>query len=187
MHYYSQLGQDSIVDFTLKGKNNGFFLDVGASFWDRFSNTYFFEKYRNWRGIGVDLEPSYLDGWRSNRHNSVLYIDDATKIDYQHILDVNNAPNVVDYLSIDVDPPTTFSLDALYKIFQTNRIFNVITFECDYGGDVECNFTRKGTRDESREFLKSKGYILVQEIYDRGKPWYHVDDLWILKSYKYSL
>jgi len=181
--YYSQLDQDLIIDEILERKENGYFLDIGACYWDYMSNTCFFEKHRNWQGIGIELDERHTNGWEQNRNKSIFKIADATKIDYQKILDLNNAPKIIDYLSIDVDPPTTLSLEALYKVFESDRIFNVITFECDYGGDVECNFSRKGTRDESRDFLSSKGYILIKEIYDKQKTWYHVDDLWILKSF----
>jgi hypothetical protein len=178
----SQLGQDALVDKLLKQKTDGFFLDIGACYWDYMSNTEFFEKQRNWKGIGVEHDEKYLSDWQQNRPNSLLHIADATAVDYQKLLDENNAPKVIDFLSIDVDPPTTLSLESLYKIFETDYHFNVITFECDYGGDVECNFTRPGTRDESREFHKSKGYVLLKEIYDLGKTWYHVDDLWVHES-----
>jgi hypothetical protein len=182
MTYYSQLGQDEIVDKILKQKTNGFFLDIGACYWDYMSNTCFFDKERNWKGIGVDLESKYEDGWKQNRNNSILHIEDATKVDYQKLLDTNQAPKIIDYLSIDVDPPTTLSLEALYKIFETNYHFNIISFECDYGGDVECNFQRTGTKDDSRKFLQSRGYVMLCEIYDKGKPWYHVDDFWVHES-----
>ena len=182
MTYYSQLGQDELVDKILNEKTNGFFLDIGGCYWDYMSNTCFFDKERNWKGIGVELDGKYEDGWKQNRPNSIFHIEDATKVDYQSLLDYNKAPKIIDYLSIDVDPPTTLSLEALYKIFETDYHFNIISFECDYGGDVECNFHRSGTKDESRKFLIDKGYVLLGEIYDRGKTWYHVDDLWVHES-----
>jgi hypothetical protein len=180
--YYSQLRQDAIVDTLLNKKYNGFFLDIGACYWGFMSNSCFFEKERNWSGIGVELNSKHKEGWEMYRKNSIFHTGDATKIDYQLLLDSNNAPKIIDYLSIDVDPPTTLSLESLYKIFESDYHFNVITFECDYGGDVECNFQRPGTRDESRKFLTSKGYVLLAEIYEHVKPWYHVDDLWVHES-----
>ena len=180
----SQLGQDELVDQILKSKTNGFFLDIGACYPEYMSNTHFFEMERGWTGVGVDIEEKYQSLWKERRPKSFFHLEDATKVDYQKLLDSVNAPKVVDYLSIDVDPPTTLSLESLYKVFETDYSFNVITFECDYGGDVECNFQRKGTRDESRKFLMDRGYILVKEIYDRVKTHYHVDDLWIHERIK---
>jgi len=182
----SQLGQDKLVDTILNKKRKGFFLDIGACYYDHMSNSQFFEIERDWTGVAVELYEKYKADWAKFRKNSYFHCEDATKVDYQKLLDLNNAPKIIDYLSIDVDPPTTLSLEALYKIFETNYSFNVITFECDYGGDVECNFKRKGTRDESREFLRKKDFILVKEIYDIGKPHYHVDDLWVHKRLGYE-
>lgn len=180
--YTSQLGQDILIDKYLKGKTGGYFLDIGASYAVQFSNTCFLEKERNWKGIAVELDQKYQDEWSRERPNSVFLCGDATKFDYQKVLDENQAPKVIDYLSIDVDPPTTLSLDCIYSIFKTDYHFNVISFETDYGGDVECNFTRPSTRDVSRDLLRSKDYVLITEIYDRVKTHYHVDDFWVHKS-----
>lgn len=180
--YTSQLGQDILIDKYLKQKINGYFLDIGASYAIQFSNSCFFERERKWKGVAVEHDIKYQDEWLIERPNSVFICGDATKCDYQRILDENNAPKIIDYLSIDVDPPTTLSLECLYEVFKTDYQFNTITFETDYGGDVECNFTRPSTRDDSREFLKQRDYILITEIYDRGKTHYHVDDFWVHKS-----
>ena len=179
--YYSQLGQDKLIDDYLKGKRDGYFLDIGCCYWDYMSNTCFFEKERGWKGIGVDLMDKYADGWNINRPNSIFHVGNAVETDYQKLLDDNNAPMVIDYLSIDVDPPTTLSLESLYVVFKSDRKFNVITFENDYGGDVECNFTRPGTKDASRAFLTERGYVLTGEIYTRNGT-YLVDDFWVHKS-----
>ncbi|MFA6569934.1 MAG: FkbM family methyltransferase [Bacteroidota bacterium] len=55
MKYYSQYLQDYFIDkFCFKKKENGFFLDIGAYDGVTFSNTYFFEKERAWKGICVE-------------------------------------------------------------------------------------------------------------------------------------
>lgn len=183
----SQLQQDIKVDKLLQEKAHGFFLDIGACWPDNMSNSQFFELTRGWRGVAVEIDEKYREKWENGyRPKSYFHCEDATKVDYQKLLDSQNAPKIIDYLSIDVDPPTTLSLEALYKVFESDYLFNVITFECDYGGDVECKFERPGTRDESREFLRSKGFILVEEIYDINKPHYHVDDLWVHERLNYE-
>ena len=56
--YFSQISQDKILDEELfKGKRNGFFVEVGATDGLHFSNTLFFEKYRNWKGICIEPNP----------------------------------------------------------------------------------------------------------------------------------
>lgn len=55
MKYYSQYGQDTYLDKEVfKGKRGGFFVEVGAEDGITFSNTYFFEKEREWNGICIE-------------------------------------------------------------------------------------------------------------------------------------
>jgi FkbM family methyltransferase len=54
----SQVGQDKILDEEIfKGKTNGFFVEVGALDGFGASNTYFFEKERNWSGLLIEPNP----------------------------------------------------------------------------------------------------------------------------------
>lgn len=53
---YSQIGEDLILDYLLKYKKNGFYVDVGAYHPIHISNTYKFYK-RGWTGI--QIEPNY--------------------------------------------------------------------------------------------------------------------------------
>lgn len=54
MKYYSQLGQDKFIDEYLNGKQNGFFIDIGAHDGKSSSNSLFFEEFRNWSGICIE-------------------------------------------------------------------------------------------------------------------------------------
>jgi FkbM family methyltransferase len=54
----AQLKQDIILDENFfKGKKDGFFVEVGALDGISGSNTYFFEKERNWSGILIEPNP----------------------------------------------------------------------------------------------------------------------------------
>jgi FkbM family methyltransferase len=58
MNYKSQMGQDKILDAQLfGGKRNGVFVEVGALNGISGSNTYFFEKERDWTGILIEPNP----------------------------------------------------------------------------------------------------------------------------------
>jgi FkbM family methyltransferase len=61
MKYYSQLGQDKLIDEYLNGKENGFFLDIGANDGKNSSNTLFFEEYRGWKGICIEPGPDEFE------------------------------------------------------------------------------------------------------------------------------
>jgi FkbM family methyltransferase len=53
--YYSQSGQDKFLNETIfKGKRNGSFLDIGANDGVTLSNTCFFERELNWKGICIE-------------------------------------------------------------------------------------------------------------------------------------
>jgi len=54
----SQIQQDVILDSQIfKGKKDGFFVEVGALDGFGASNTYFFEKERNWSGLLIEPNP----------------------------------------------------------------------------------------------------------------------------------
>jgi len=56
--HYSQFKQDKILDLELfEKKENGLFVDVGATDGYHFSNTLFFEKQRRWKGICIEPNP----------------------------------------------------------------------------------------------------------------------------------
>lgn len=155
--YYSQshVGQDKFVCETLNFKRDGTFLDVGCYYHDAINNTYYMEKNLNWRGIAIDVEETYKDGWIKNRKNSVFVCADACKLDYAELLAANNMPKIIDYLSLDLEPPQA-TLDALFKIFQADYSFNVVTFEVD-------SYRCQVTQEPSRQLLTSFGFVCVKE------------------------
>jgi len=57
MKYYGQYQQDKYLDKLFKGKTKGTFVDIGAHDGLTFSNSYFFEKERNWKGVCVEPIP----------------------------------------------------------------------------------------------------------------------------------
>jgi len=66
--YFSQTGQDKFLDEVIfKGKENGVFIDVGAHDGISFSNTYYFEKARNWTGICIEPHPDRFKELQKNR------------------------------------------------------------------------------------------------------------------------
>ena len=55
---FSQAGQDEFIDrFLLAGRTDGVFVDIGGHDGVSGSNTWFFEKFRNWTGICVEAAP----------------------------------------------------------------------------------------------------------------------------------
>jgi len=65
---YSQYKQDYFVDKYFNGKSNGFFLDIGAHDGESLSNTLFFEKHRDWKGICIEPIPDVFEKLKNVRN-----------------------------------------------------------------------------------------------------------------------
>jgi len=159
MSFTSQIGQDEFVLNAarkhLAGKYT--FLDIGCHDYKEISNTYALEKDYGWRGVGIDIDPKWEAGWKENR-DSVFVLADATTADYGKILSEASMPIVIDYLSMDLEPPP-LTLKALERLFEFGYGFNIITYETDFYRNGEFG----DLRSPSREFLNDRGYVLVKE------------------------
>jgi glycosyltransferase involved in cell wall biosynthesis len=166
---YSQLHQDMFILAALNGKKNGTYLEIGAHEPIFISNTYLLESLFDWRGISIELNRDMVTRHKAMRSNRCL-LGDATTADYSEILEQAAMPSVIDYLSIDIDPPKN-SLIALNKIPHDRYQFRLITFEHDYsaGGHLE--------RSESRVLLQSLGYRLIVSDVSWGNR--IIEDWWI--------
>ncbi|KAG0729173.1 Transposon TX1 uncharacterized protein [Chionoecetes opilio] len=51
------MGQAQRIDYLLKGKRNGFYVECGALDGEVRSNTLFFERKRNWKGLLIEADP----------------------------------------------------------------------------------------------------------------------------------
>ena len=67
---YSQLGQDLEVLSFYKNKQNGYFVEIGASDGIKLSNTYLLETKYNWKGICAEPIPDKYKLLCKNRKNS---------------------------------------------------------------------------------------------------------------------
>jgi FkbM family methyltransferase len=68
---FSQLGQDLKVISHYNNKNNGFFIEIGASDGIELSNTYLLETRYNWKGICCEPIPDKFEKLVKNRPNSI--------------------------------------------------------------------------------------------------------------------
>lgn len=71
MNYYSQHGEDFVLDQIFPGRTNGFFVEVGCIDGRRFSNTLGFEE-KGWRGLCIEAHAGYIELIRKNRPGSVV-------------------------------------------------------------------------------------------------------------------
>lgn len=146
MNYQSQALQDRFVAKVLNFKRDGFFLDIGSCDAVSTNNTYVFEEL-GWKGICIEMDSQHNESY--NKRTCKYIQADATRLDYEAIL--NNSPELIDYLSLDVD---AFSTEVLKRLPLEEQKFGVITIEHDYyihGGIY---------RDKQREILTKAGYVL---------------------------
>jgi len=169
MKFQSQIGQDEFVVEKLGGKTSGFYVDIACGFPQEISNTYVLEKHYDWRGISIDNDKERIDQWEGNRSTWGLIRADVFTLDLAEVLDQHEAPAIIDYLSLDLEPPNlTFAV--LDNIPWDSYKFRLVTFEHDA-------YRNNGKFVQpSREFFLSKGYELVLPKKEHRKQ----EDWWVL-------
>ena len=135
----------------------------------------FFKLYLNPKFIPTQLIPigyfesSYIKYARGKGHSSIK----VPSITLLNLLQKNNTPKVIDYLSID----TEGSEWEILKDFDFDQyIFSMITLEHNHGECTDWDYKEKVKRDKIRKLLISKGYRLYKEV--------AVEDWFVHKSLK---
>ena len=113
--YYSGCGEDVILNYLFKEKNNGFYVDVGACEPVRFSNTYIFY-LKGWNGINIEAMPGSMDSFKEIRPRDIN-IEAA----------VSNTEEPLTYYEIGgAKSMNSFSLDFIKDLGAENSITNKI-------------------------------------------------------------
>jgi hypothetical protein len=189
LRFFSQVGQDAVVTTILQQKTNGYFLDIGCGYPSDINNTYTLEKYFNWNGISIDLTDQPNAGynpefkgktWLEMRKTKRI-LGDALNIDYKKILEENNAPKEIDYLSMDLEPPD-LTLECLYKIPFNTYKFNFISFETDEYKTTHSGIGGPERAKKSREYLTKLGYTLIGTIFNQDDYYLRNDLLYLNKN-----
>lgn len=171
-HNYAQAYQDLFVLSMLDGKRGGCFLEIGGARPYFGNNTALLEESFNWTGVSIEYNQQFAQEYTEARKNTTMLCTDATAVDYDNILSSAYLDNVIDYLQLDIDPPDK-TYEVLLKIPFDKYKFKTITYEHDYYSD-----SSKSYRDKSREYLESKGYVLVVDNIspDENSPF---EDWWV--------
>ncbi len=88
--FFSQSGQDRVIDRLLGGKRDGVFVDVGGYDGVTGSNTLFFEVFRNWIGILIEPSPTQLELAKAARKCPCLGFAVAGKSDKAQFMEVTS-------------------------------------------------------------------------------------------------
>lgn len=150
MEFNSDAAQDQFAANMLKFKKNGYCVDIGSAHSVNSNNTFAFQEL-GWTSISVEIDSKYNSTYET-RTKGTHYNESALTLNYVEALEENEFPEVIDYLSLDVD---TASLSVL-KILPFDKYkFKVITIEHDayLHGDKY--------REEQRNILEELGYKLA--------------------------
>lgn len=167
---HSQAFQDMFVLAMLNGKRNGTYLEVGSSFPFHTSNTALLETKFDWKGISMDIDKDCVAQFFKERKNTVLCLD-ATKVNFEELLDSSPLGRDIDYLQLDADPPEV-TLEILHRIPFHKYRFAVITYEHD-------SYRDPSTKPASREYLQSHGYQLVVSDISFNEEGCSFEDWWV--------
>jgi FkbM family methyltransferase len=64
---HSQHGEEVLIRHFFRDRREGFFVDVGASHYRDWSNTYYLERQLGWSGIAVDALEEYAADYQAHR------------------------------------------------------------------------------------------------------------------------
>lgn len=168
---YSQAFQDMFILSLLQGKKNGLYLEIGAQQPFYQNNTALLETLYDWKGISIEIKPDLCKMFEEQRSNQIV-CDDATKINYTHLLDEFNQGTNFDYLQLDCEPSKT-TFEILLSIPFEKYKFAIITYEHDHYVDLTNSY-----RDKSRKYLELMGYkMIVSNV--SPTEWSPFEDWWI--------
>ena len=168
---YSQAYQDMFVLAILNGKRNVTYLEIGAQEPFYQNNSALLETEFDWKGTSIEIRQDLCKMFAEQRKNQIL-CKDATKINYEKLLDEMNVGTDIDYLQVDCEPSKT-TFEILTAICFEKYRFAVITYEHDHSVDITSSY-----RDKSRRFLKSYGYeLVVKDVAFNDE--YTFEDWWV--------
>jgi hypothetical protein len=168
---YSQAYQDVFVLAILNGKRNGTYLEIGAQEPFYQNNSALLETEFDWKGTSIEIREDLCKMFTEQRKNQII-CKDATKMNYEKLLDEMNVGTDLDYLQVDCEPSKT-TFEILTAIPFEKYRFATITYEHDHSVDITSSY-----RDKSRRFLKSYGYeLIVKDVAFNDE--YTFEDWWI--------
>ena len=155
---FSQKGEDLEVDKYFNHKKRGFYVDVGASHPERFSNTnYLYQK--GWRGINIEPHPTRIKLFSS-----------ARKRDINLNVGVSNKEGVAIFYEFEAGSLSTFSkkeadtlLKVGYKLMKKSKIkvYKLNTIFKKYVKS-EIDFMTIDTEGLDMEVLKSNDWKIFR-------------------------
>ena len=147
----SQIGQDKILDQEIfRGKTNGVFVEVGALDGCGASNTWFFEKERNWSGLLIEPNPIEFNKMENNQR----------PLSYKENCAISDVEMDINFLSIGGPCNVLSGIVEFYNPQHMNRIDRELDMYKSYPEGHELHSTR--------EVIKMKA-VKLQTLFDKYK------------------
>lgn len=149
MNNKSQIGQDKILDEQIfKGMRDGVFVEVGALDGVGASNTYFFEKERNWSGLLIEPNPIEFNK---------MIISDRNLSKMENCA-ISNMEMDINFLSIGGPCNVLSGIMEFYNQKHLDRINHELNMYSEYKEGHELYSTR--------EVIKMKA-VKLQTLFDK--------------------
>ena len=149
MNNKSQIGQDKILDEQIfKGMVDGVFVEVGALDGIGASNTYFFEKERNWSGLLIEPNPTEFKRMTTSDRNLSKMENCA----------ISNVEMDINFLSIGGPCNVLSGIMEFYNQNHIDRINHELDMYSKYPEGHELYSTR--------EIIKMKA-VKLQTLFDK--------------------
>ena len=198
----SQKGQvEFLINNVCNYENKGlpfkkYFIDCAAGDGITHSNTLFLEKELNWKGLLIEPNPYFHDSLKKNRlagivgeqfdNNHILREEELKTAEIinlktrklETILDENNAPKIIDYLSLDVEGAEEFILSSFnfekykFKFMTIERPTNKLNILLDQNNYVQVKNVISETFYMHKEFISELNHSpRVTFNLTKGKDW----------------
>lgn len=147
--------QDVFADFINQNKTDGYVVDIGCR--GKLHNNSILLLNKGWKGVGADVE-DFSEEWKD--YSGYFHNMDVTikkNVDFLF----SDVPEIVDFLSLDVD---SWSVACLKNIDFDKFKFRCICIEHDFYINGE------SLRTPQRDYLTNRGYVRVIET--MGEDWW---------------
>jgi FkbM family methyltransferase len=187
---YSQGEEETLIRAFFKDRTGGFFVDVGASHYQKDSTTYYLEKHLGWRGIAIDALEEFRSDYERYRKGTqfftffvtnrtelpkdfYVYTRD-TRISSGSIEQLRGLPRVKDrYIKKTQVPSITLNhllgAQGVHKVDFVSMDIEGSEPEALEGFDIEryrpelvCIEIQSYTRDRLLAYFASHGYVPIE-------------------------
>lgn len=198
---YSEGNEEILIRHYFKDRKDGFFLDVGAYHYRNRSNTYYLEKHLGWRGIAIDANREFADGYKEHRPGTRYFSffvsdksDEQTDLyivrDPGHLTKSAGDPELLRNSVTEKVQVPTITLNDLLSSLKVDKVdFMNMDIELSEpralaGFDIEkyrpelvCIEAHRQVREPILSYFQAHGYVRLDTyfLFDQ-KNWYFVPE-----------